>query len=133
MAGETKLSGPDLAEEGLPLDALDSDIPSVGHFDGKAVVVLQTGDGPRAVGGTCTHYGGPRHASGRVKRLGRDRRQPLPHHIPSKPSDRSVRYRPMSPADPSQTTALVALASRHEASNSSTRWRREARSVNTSR
>ena len=59
MAGETQLSGPDLAEEGLPLEALHSDIPSVGHFDGKAVVVVQTGDGPRAVGGTCTHYGGP--------------------------------------------------------------------------
>ena len=59
MADEIKLSGPDLAEEGLPLEALHSDIPSVGHFDGKAVVVVQTGDGPRAVGGTCTHYGGP--------------------------------------------------------------------------
>ena len=59
MADETKLSGPDLAEEGLPLKALDAEIPSVGHFDGKPVVVVQTQDGPRAVGATCTHYGGP--------------------------------------------------------------------------
>ncbi len=59
MAGETKLTGPDLAEEGLPLEALDAEIPSVGHFDGKPVVLVQTKDGPRAVGATCTHYGGP--------------------------------------------------------------------------
>ncbi|HEX6222176.1 MAG TPA: FAD-dependent oxidoreductase [Acidimicrobiia bacterium] len=59
MAGETNLSGPDLAEEGLPLEALDAETPSVGHFDGKPVVLVQTQDGPRAVGSTCTHYGGP--------------------------------------------------------------------------
>lgn len=59
MAGETKLSGPDLTEEGLPLEDLDAEIPSVGHFDGKPVVLVQTQDGPRAVGATCTHYGGP--------------------------------------------------------------------------
>ena len=59
MADETKLSGPDLAEEGLPLEALDAEIPSVGHFDGKPVVVVQTQDGPRAVGAKCSHYGGP--------------------------------------------------------------------------
>lgn len=59
MAGETKLSGPDLAEEGIPLGQLDPEIPSVGHFDGKPVVVVKTGDGLRAVGGSCTHYGGP--------------------------------------------------------------------------
>jgi len=53
------MSGPDLSEEGLPLEELDVEIPSVGHFDGKPVVVVQAGDGPRAVGGTCTHYGGP--------------------------------------------------------------------------
>lgn len=59
MASETKLSGPDLAEEGLPLEALDAEIPSVGHFDGKPVILVQTDHGPRAVGGNCTHYGGP--------------------------------------------------------------------------
>lgn len=59
MAGDTKLSGPDLAEEGLPFGQLDAEIPSVGHFDGKPVVVVRTGDGLRAVGGSCTHYGGP--------------------------------------------------------------------------
>ena len=59
MAGDTKLNGPDLAQEGLSLDELGSEIPSVGHFEGKPVVVMHTGDGPRALGGSCTHYGGP--------------------------------------------------------------------------
>jgi len=59
MAGETKLSGPDLEKDGLPVGGLDVAIPSVGHYDGKPVIVVQTGDGPRAVGGRCTHYGGP--------------------------------------------------------------------------
>lgn len=59
MADETKLSGPDLAEEGLPLESLEAETPSVGHFDGKPVVLVQTQDGPRAVGAKCTHYGGP--------------------------------------------------------------------------
>lgn len=59
MAGEAKMNGPDLADEGLALDQLGIEIPSVGHFDGNPVVVVQTGAGPRAVGASCTHYGGP--------------------------------------------------------------------------
>lgn len=59
MAGEIELSGPDLADEGIPLDLLGPEVPAVGHFDGKPVVVVDTPDGPRAVGGKCTHYGGP--------------------------------------------------------------------------
>jgi nitrite reductase/ring-hydroxylating ferredoxin subunit len=59
MAGDTKVSGPDLATEGIPLDALGSNVPVAGHVEGKPVVVVSTSDGVRALGGRCTHYGGP--------------------------------------------------------------------------
>lgn len=56
---ETKVTGPDLVEEGIPLDALEADTPVKGQVDGKQVIVIRTGDGLRAVAGSCTHYGGP--------------------------------------------------------------------------
>ncbi len=59
MAEDIEISGPDLNIEGIPLDELGPDVPTVGHVDGKPVVVVKTEDGPKAVGGTCTHYGGP--------------------------------------------------------------------------
>ncbi len=59
MAGEQKITGPDLAVEGILVDALRADIPAVGHVAGEPVIVVLTADGPRAVGGRCTHYGGP--------------------------------------------------------------------------
>ena len=59
MAGELKVTGPDLTTEGLPLEALSSELPAIGHVDGKPVVIVQTSGGPRAVSGRCTHYGGP--------------------------------------------------------------------------
>ena len=59
MADDTKVSGPDLAVEGISVKALSSNIPVSGHFEGKPVVVVSTSDGVRAVGGRCTHYGGP--------------------------------------------------------------------------
>ena len=59
MAGETKLEGPDLTEEGLPADSVGGKVPAVGHVDGKPVIVLRTPAGLKAVGGRCTHYGGP--------------------------------------------------------------------------
>ena len=59
MAGDAKITGPDLVTEGIPLEELPGDQPALGHVDGKPVVVVQTADGPRAVGGSCTHYGGP--------------------------------------------------------------------------
>lgn len=58
MSGEIKLTGPDLRTEGVLVDELSTEIPTVGHVDGKPVVALQTPDGPRVVGGRCTHYGG---------------------------------------------------------------------------
>jgi NADPH-dependent 2,4-dienoyl-CoA reductase/sulfur reductase-like enzyme/nitrite reductase/ring-hydroxylating ferredoxin subunit len=59
MAEEIKITGPDLVTDGLPVEELPDDLPAVGHVDGKPVVVVATPDGPRAVGGKCTHYGGP--------------------------------------------------------------------------
>ena len=59
MGGEIKLVGPDLTEVGLPSDDIGSEIPAVGHVDGKPVIVLRTKAGLRAVSGRCTHYGGP--------------------------------------------------------------------------
>jgi NADPH-dependent 2,4-dienoyl-CoA reductase/sulfur reductase-like enzyme/nitrite reductase/ring-hydroxylating ferredoxin subunit len=59
MGGEIKLVGPDLTEEGIAADNVGSEIPAVGHVDGKPVIVLRTKAGLRAVGGRCTHYGAP--------------------------------------------------------------------------
>ncbi len=59
MAGPIKLSGPDLATESIPSESVGGDVPFIGHLDGKPVVVVRTTDGVRAVGGRCTHYGGP--------------------------------------------------------------------------
>jgi NADPH-dependent 2,4-dienoyl-CoA reductase/sulfur reductase-like enzyme/nitrite reductase/ring-hydroxylating ferredoxin subunit len=56
---ETKVSGPDLTEEGIPADDLALDVPVKGQVDGKQVIVVRTVDGLCAVAGTCTHYGGP--------------------------------------------------------------------------
>ncbi len=59
MGGDIKLVGPDLTDEGIAADNVGSEIPAVGHVDGKPVIVLRTKAGLRAVGGRCTHYGGP--------------------------------------------------------------------------
>jgi nitrite reductase/ring-hydroxylating ferredoxin subunit len=59
MAGETELSGPDLTADGIPVDEVTAGISRVGHVDGKPVVVVATEDRVYAVGGSCSHYGGP--------------------------------------------------------------------------
>lgn len=59
MAGEIKLSGPDLATEGMPTNSIGGEVPAVGHYDGKPVVLIQNTSGIHAVGGKCTHYGAP--------------------------------------------------------------------------
>ncbi|MEO7805626.1 MAG: FAD-dependent oxidoreductase [Steroidobacteraceae bacterium] len=33
-------------------------VPLLGHAGGKAIVMVRTGDGVRAIGATCSHYGG---------------------------------------------------------------------------
>lgn len=59
MAQQSKIEGPDLAEEGVALDAFEAGIPIGGQVDGQPVVLVQTTGGIRAVSGKCTHYGGP--------------------------------------------------------------------------
>ncbi|MGI8822050.1 MAG: FAD-dependent oxidoreductase [Acidimicrobiia bacterium] len=59
MAGAIELTGPDLATETIPAEEVGGDVPFVGHLDGKPVIVVRTAEGVRAVGGRCTHYGGP--------------------------------------------------------------------------
>ena len=59
MAGEQKLNGPDLRADGIPAEDVNATGLRTGHFDGRAVVVIATADGFHAVGGSCTHYGGP--------------------------------------------------------------------------
>ena len=56
---DTEVTGPDLVEEGIPIDSLDEDTPVKGQVDGKQVIVVRTGSGLCAVAGHCTHYGGP--------------------------------------------------------------------------
>ena len=56
---ETEVTGPDLVNEGIPIDSLDDNIPVKGQVDGKQVIVVRTESGLCAVAGHCSHYGGP--------------------------------------------------------------------------
>ncbi len=56
--GATELTGPDL-EKGVTLAELAPGKPLLGHAHGEAVVLVRTGDDVRAIGASCTHYGGP--------------------------------------------------------------------------
>lgn len=57
-SGAQELTGPDL-EQGVPLASLEEGTPLLGHALGEAVVLVRVGDDVRAVGASCTHYGGP--------------------------------------------------------------------------
>lgn len=50
--------GPDLGQ-GVALTSLREGVPFRGRFDGEAVVLVRGGETVHAIGGTCTHYGGP--------------------------------------------------------------------------
>ncbi|MET0565983.1 MAG: FAD-dependent oxidoreductase [Acidimicrobiia bacterium] len=56
---ETTVTGPDLVDDGIPLDSLVLNEPVKGQFEGKQVIVVRTETGLCAVAGHCTHYGGP--------------------------------------------------------------------------
>ena len=56
--GETKLSGPDLAQ-GIPLESLADGQMLIGHAHGKAVLLVRMGKEIFAVSPHCTHYNGP--------------------------------------------------------------------------
>jgi NADPH-dependent 2,4-dienoyl-CoA reductase/sulfur reductase-like enzyme/nitrite reductase/ring-hydroxylating ferredoxin subunit len=58
MAHTTQLSGPDLGA-GIALADLSENVPLLGHARGEAIVLVRTGTEVRAVGATCSHYGGP--------------------------------------------------------------------------
>lgn len=59
MAGRIELSGPDLTTEGAPASELAEGGMVTGHADGKPVVLTRVDGEVYAVGGKCTHYGGP--------------------------------------------------------------------------
>ncbi len=59
MSGETELVGPDLEHEGVEAAVIGSERPTVGHVADKPVIIIRTANGLKAVGGRCTHYGGP--------------------------------------------------------------------------
>ena len=58
MAHATELAGPDFAT-GIAMSELSENVPVLGHAQGKAVVLIRKGSDVRAVGATCSHYGGP--------------------------------------------------------------------------
>lgn len=59
MGDERKPHLPDLGTDGIPGDKLRVGEPVAGLVDGKPVVVIRTPDSVHALGGSCTHYGGP--------------------------------------------------------------------------
>jgi apoptosis-inducing factor 3 len=56
--GETKLTGPDLAE-GIPAESLGDGQMLVGHAHGKAVLLARVEEEIFALSPHCTHYNGP--------------------------------------------------------------------------
>jgi NADPH-dependent 2,4-dienoyl-CoA reductase/sulfur reductase-like enzyme/nitrite reductase/ring-hydroxylating ferredoxin subunit len=58
MAKQGKIEGPDLAS-GVPLAEIRKSGLVAGHVGGEPVLVAAVGDDFFAVGGKCTHYGGP--------------------------------------------------------------------------
>jgi NADPH-dependent 2,4-dienoyl-CoA reductase/sulfur reductase-like enzyme/nitrite reductase/ring-hydroxylating ferredoxin subunit len=57
--GDTKLTGPDLAAEGIDATALAPGEKLLGHAFGDPVLLARLGDDYTAIGATCSHYGGP--------------------------------------------------------------------------
>src|SRR5690349_19191961 len=57
-SNQTKEEGPDL-EAGIPLVELPEDQPFLASAAGEPVVLVRRGSEVRAIGATCTHYGGP--------------------------------------------------------------------------
>jgi NADPH-dependent 2,4-dienoyl-CoA reductase/sulfur reductase-like enzyme/nitrite reductase/ring-hydroxylating ferredoxin subunit len=57
--GDAKLTGPDLAAEGIAADALRPGEKMLAHAFGDPVLVARLVDDYTAIGASCTHYGGP--------------------------------------------------------------------------
>ncbi|HEX5386916.1 MAG TPA: FAD-dependent oxidoreductase [Gemmatimonadales bacterium] len=58
-AESSELSGPDLAREGVPLDAVADGGMILGHVGDDPVLVARRGEQYFAIGAVCTHYSGP--------------------------------------------------------------------------
>src|SRR5919107_5001135 len=58
MTDTPELTGPDLAQ-GIPEADLADGALLGGHARGKPVLLARRGDEVFAIGGQCTHYGGP--------------------------------------------------------------------------
>ena len=58
MSEPAELTGPDLAQ-GIPLAQIPEGELFAAHAFGKPLVLVRRGDFVRAIGGKCTHYGGP--------------------------------------------------------------------------
>ncbi len=56
--GDAGSRGPDLSQ-GVPIDSLAEGEPLFGHVGDAPVYLIRVGDGVRAFGAKCTHYGGP--------------------------------------------------------------------------
>src|SRR5258708_39024665 len=56
---EEALSGPDLAAEGVAVDAVAEGAAVLGHANGEAGLVARSGGAYHALGAKCSHYGGP--------------------------------------------------------------------------
>lgn len=59
MAGSTEVTGPDLENDGAAVSDLSSGDMLLGHVGDAAVVLVRTDSDVYAIGGRCTHYGGP--------------------------------------------------------------------------
>jgi apoptosis-inducing factor 3 len=57
-AQDGDVSGPDLSE-GVPLESIPEDGMLLGHAGGEPVLLSRSGSKVFAIGGKCTHYGGP--------------------------------------------------------------------------
>jgi len=58
MSGQAELSGPDLEKDGIPATDLVEGKAVLGHALGEAALLVRRGADVRAIGASCTHYGG---------------------------------------------------------------------------
>ncbi|HVI24501.1 MAG TPA: Rieske 2Fe-2S domain-containing protein, partial [Myxococcales bacterium] len=58
MGGNEPPKGPDLSQW-TEMSRIDATTPYGGQFGGEAVIACRVGNDVVAVGGSCTHYGGP--------------------------------------------------------------------------
>jgi NADPH-dependent 2,4-dienoyl-CoA reductase/sulfur reductase-like enzyme/nitrite reductase/ring-hydroxylating ferredoxin subunit len=57
--GQAELKGPDFVKDGVAVAEVGEGAMMLGHAEGEAVLLVRTGGALRAIGATCSHYGGP--------------------------------------------------------------------------